>query len=156
MYHAVVRRKVRAIFASITDGDYRPMLDGLGASFTYRFHGDHALGGVRTTRAAMTLWWERIFRILPAARFDVVEVLVSGGPWRTRLAIRLYVAGDLPGGERYENTVFQFMTLRWGKVTSIETMEDLQVLERALSAVVASGNAEAGAAPIADTQPGMG
>jgi hypothetical protein len=58
------------------------------------------------------------------------------------------VSGPLPNGERYENLVFQFMTLRWGKVSSVETVEDLQVLERALQIVAEAGNSEAGAAPI--------
>lgn len=63
---------------------------------------------------------------------------------------RYRVSGPLPNGERYENTVFQFMTLRWGKVSSVETIEDLQILERALKVVAASGKPEAIADPILD------
>ena len=40
------------------------------------------------------------------------------------------------------------MTLRWGKVSSVETVEDLQVLERALQIVADSGKPEALADPI--------
>lgn len=58
------------------------------------------------------------------------------------------VRGPLPAGEQYENLVFQFMTLRWGKVSTVETVEDLQVLERALCLVADSGKPEALAAPI--------
>ena len=29
MYHAVVRRKVRSVFARLGEGDYRPMIDSL-------------------------------------------------------------------------------------------------------------------------------
>jgi ketosteroid isomerase-like protein len=54
----------------------------------------------------------------------------------------------VPNGDRYENTVFQFMTLAWGKVTSVETVEDLQALERALRIVAESGVEEALASPI--------
>lgn len=61
--------------------------------------------------------------------------------------MRSLVSGPLPDSERYENTVLQFMTLKWGKVIAEETDEDLQVLERALRKVDA-GNAEATAAPI--------
>jgi len=150
VYTWIVGARVRATFDRINDGDYRTMVDGLAPSFRYRFHGDHALGGVRTTRESMLRWWERVVRLLPGARFDVQDVLVNGGPWNTRIAVRSVVSGDLPDGSRYENTVFQFMTLVWGRVSSVETVEDLQVLERALEAVAASGVEEARAAPIVD------
>ncbi|GGM30612.1 hypothetical protein GCM10010102_27540 [Promicromonospora citrea] len=64
--------------------------------------------------------------------------------------MRSRVSGELPDGGRYENTVFQFLTLVWGRVTDVETMEDLQVLERALDVVEAAGVSEAAAAPITD------
>lgn len=150
MYTRIVRAKVRSTFAAINAGDHMPMVESLAPTFEYRFHGEHALGGRRTSKQAMLRWWERTFALLPGARFDVQDVLVAGGPWRTRVAVRCFVSGDLPGGERYENTVFQFMTLRWGKVTSVETVEDLQVLERALQAVADAGVAEALAPPIED------
>ncbi|WP_026930373.1 nuclear transport factor 2 family protein [Glycomyces tenuis] len=148
MYKRIVRAKVRSIFEKINGGDYMPMVDGLATSFEYRFHGDHALGGSRTSRDAMVRWWERAFRLLPGAVFDVQDVVVNGGPWRTHVAVRSRVSGELPGGARYENTVFQFLTLVWGRVTSVETIEDLQVLERALRAVAEAGRPEALEAPI--------
>ena len=150
MYKRMVRAKVMSTFEKINDGDYMAMVDGLAPSFEYRFHGDHALGGRRSTRESMIRWWERIFRLLPGTRFRLQEVLIDGGPWRTRVAVRSLVSGDLPDGKRYENTVFQFMTLVWGKVTRVETVEDLQVLERALRAVAESGKPEALSPPLED------
>ncbi|MFV0375250.1 nuclear transport factor 2 family protein [Microbacterium sp.] len=145
-----MRSKVAAIFDRINEGDYSAMVDALAPAFEYRFHGEHALGGRRTTVAAMNRWWQRIFRLLPGVRFDIREVLVDGSPWRTRVAVRAEVAGELPGGALYRNTVFQFLTLAWGRVTSVETLEDLQVLEAALHAVGDAGNAEALADPETD------
>lgn len=150
MYAAIVRSKVRGIFDEINVGNYRPVVDGLADEFSYRFHGEHALGGLRTKKSSMEAWWERVLRLLPGAKFEIQEVLVSGGPWRTRLAVRSTVSGPLPNGDVYNNTVFQFMTLRWGRVTDVETVEDLQVLERALAIVARSGIVEAEAAPIVD------
>jgi hypothetical protein len=66
------------------------------------------------------------------------------------VAVRSLVAGELPGGARYENTVFQFLTLSWGRVVSVETIEDLQVLEAALRAVADAGEPEALAEPLTD------
>lgn len=148
MYKHIVRRRVRSTFDRINAGDYLMMVDGLAQDFEYRFHGEHALGGRRTTRSGMIRWWQRTLRLLPGARFDIQDILVNGGPWRTRVAVRSLVSGDLPNGRRYENTVFQFLTLSWGKVTSVETIEDLQKLERALRSVAAAGRPEALAEPI--------
>lgn len=148
MYKRIVRAKVRSTFERINGGDYMPMVNGLAPSFEYRFHGDHALGGRRTSKDAMIRWWERAFRLLPGVRFDIQDIVVDGGPWSTRVAVRSRVSGELPGGSRYENTVFQFLTLAWGRVTSIETIEDLQVLEHALRAVADAGDPEALEAPI--------
>lgn len=150
MYKRIVRSKVRSTFERINKGDYMAMIDGLASSFEYRFHGNHALSGRRTTRDAMIRWWERVLELLPGARLDIQDVLVNGWPWQTRIAVRASVSGDLPGGARYENTVLQFMTLAWGKVVSVETVEDLQVLEGALSIVAESGKPEAYAEPIRD------
>ncbi|MFT4029405.1 MAG: nuclear transport factor 2 family protein [Protaetiibacter sp.] len=148
MYKRIVRAKVRSTFDRINTGDYMAMVDGLAPEFEYRFHGEHALGGCRTSRDGMIRWWQRTLRLLPGARFDIQDVLVNGGPGHTRVAVRSLVSGDLPDGGRYENTVFQFLTLSWGKVTSVETIEDLQVLERALRSVADAGEPEALAAPI--------
>lgn len=150
MYKRIVRAKVRGVFERINAGDYMAMVDGLAPSFEYRFHGDHALGGRRTTRESMIRWWERVMDLLPGAQFNIRDVLVNGGPWRTRIAVRASISGELPDGTRYENTVFQFMTLVWGKVVSVETCEDLQKLGRALAVVAEAGTAEALAAPITD------
>ena len=44
--------------------------------------------------------------------------------------------------------MIQLMTLAWGKVTEVATLEDLQVLQRALEAMAGAGTEEAVAAPI--------
>lgn len=150
LYAAIVRGKVRDTFERISRGDYATMVAGLDEPFEYRFHGEHALGGRRTSREAMTRWWQRVMRLLPGLRFEVLEVLVQGPPWRTRVAARLRITGSLPGGARYENLAFQFLTLRWGRVRSIETIEDLQRLVRALELVADAGLAEAAAEPVED------
>lgn len=158
MYHALVRSRLLSVFADINRGNAQPMLTALADEFRYRFHGEHALGGERRSREAMRRWWDRVFRLLPHARFVVTDALVTGWPWHTRIALRLRIRGDLPGGEPYENTMMQFLTMRWGRVTEIESLEDLQQLMRALDQVALAGNPEAHAAPIPDeprgTNPG--
>ena len=46
------------------------------------------------------------------------------------------------------------MTLRWGKVVYVETLEDLQVLDRAQATVAAAGVTGASDAPISDMSEG--
>jgi ketosteroid isomerase-like protein len=150
IFARIVEARVRSVFDRVNAGDYMHMVDGLGEPFAYVFHGDHALGGRRTSRDAMIRWWQRVGDLLPGAQFTIHEVIVRGGPWRTRIAVRAGIRGPLPGGEVYRNTLFQFMTLRWGKVIEVETVEDLQVLTHALAVVAASGKAAAAAAPIVD------
>ncbi|GIE34573.1 hypothetical protein Ait01nite_076180 [Actinoplanes italicus] len=150
MYHRIVASKVRAVFDQINNGNYEPMLASLAPEFRYRFYGSHALSGERRTVAAMRLWWERVFRLLPEARFRVEEVIVAGGPWFTRIATVAHVSGPLPDGTRYDNTVHQILHMRWGRITEVRTLEDTVTLQRALDVVAAAGNVEAHAAPITD------
>lgn len=149
MYSSIVRRKIEDIFEQVNRRNYAPMLDSLAPSFSYKFHGDHALGGCRTSKEAMARWWERVFRLLPDLKFELQDVLVSGWPWQTKIAIRAGVHGSLPGQTIYNNTMFQIMELRWGKVVKIETIENLQILEQALAAAAEAGASEAQAPPIA-------
>lgn len=148
LYATIVRRRIKRTFRDINQGNVQPMLDTLADPFVYVFHGTHALGGRRTSKDAMRLWWERVFRLLPGIRFDVQEVVINGWPWNTRVAVRSLVSGDLPNGELYSNTAFQFMNVRWGRITRIETMEDTQILEQALQVVAESGCVEALEPPI--------
>ena len=65
MYRRIVANKIRATFREINAGNYQAMIDSLADSFQYRFHGSHALGGTRTSKKTMILWWERVNRLLP-------------------------------------------------------------------------------------------
>lgn len=150
MYSAVVRSRIRATFDAINDGNYQPMLDSFAPAFEYVFHGDHALGGRRTTLRAVQEWWERVFRLLPEHHFHIEQVLVSGTPRTTHVAVKARVTGQPPNAEPYENTMLQLLYLRWGRITRIETLENLQTLETALAEMYAAGHAEAKAPPIID------
>ena len=108
MYRRIVANKIRAIFQEINAGNYQAMIDSLADSFQYRFHGSHALGGTRTSKKTMILWWERVNRLLPGAHFDVQDILVSGYPWRTRVAVLARVSGDLPVGSVTRIRCFSF------------------------------------------------
>ena len=150
MYRLIVAARIRGIFEKLSAGDPEAMIRSLAPRFTYRFYGDHALGGERTSASAMRAWWGRVFRLLPGIRCEVRDVLVAGWPWSTRATTDVAVYVALPDGTRYENVVNQFVRLRWGRVTEIRTLEDTQKLARALEALASSGYSEAVAAPITD------
>jgi ketosteroid isomerase-like protein len=151
MYASIVERKLRAIFASLNQGDCTPMLDGLAPDFAYRFEGDSPIGGLRTSRVTMQLWWERLYRLFPGFQFEVREVAVVGPPWNTRIhAVLGFVVPHAPDGP-YRNIVMQFMRMRWGKVTYIHTLEDTQRCDRYLAwSTLANDRPESLAAPITD------
>ena len=148
IYHCIVGRQVRNAFAQISAGNWEAMVAGMAPSFTYRFYGDHALGGERRTRDALRSWWERCFRLLPNTRFEVRDVLVDGWPWNTRVATAVTVHVGVVDGSTYENVVHQFLRIRWGKITEVRTLEDTAVLQRTLDRLAAAGYAEAHAAQI--------
>ena len=154
VYHRIVAGKVRGIFQQINAGNYEPMLDSLAPTFSHRFYGDHALSGERTTVAAMRLWWERVFGFIPAGRFHPQQILVKGWPWSTVIATHVTITAQLPDGSGYRNVFAQFIRMRWARITEIHTIEDTQTLVRALDSLAASGNAEAHAVPITDTDAG--
>src|SRR5262245_49928491 len=52
MYHAIVRRRIRALFAAINRGDAEPVLASFARRFEHAFLGEHALGGARHTLPA--------------------------------------------------------------------------------------------------------
>jgi ketosteroid isomerase-like protein len=152
MYHAIVARKVRSVFASISSGDPVPMLDSLAPAFVYRFEGDSAIGGVRNRRESMRLWWERMYRLFPGFRFVVRDVLVAGPPWNTRICTQLDFEMPLPDGRGYRNVVMQTMRMRWGRITEILTLEDTQRCMRLLQWRAGQGEAEALAPAISDAE----
>jgi len=129
--------------------DWAYVVDQFAPGFTYRFVGDHALGGTRRTRAAMADWFERLFRLFPDIHFTVRDVLVAGWPWRTR-AVALVAVRAQVDGTPYRNEVAQELEIRWGRITRIVTLEDTAKLARALGELRHGGVAEAAAAPIAD------
>ena len=69
---------------------------------------------------------------VPDLKLEPVEIVVSGGPWNTRVATRFEVDSSLAGGGRYENVGMQFLRLRWGKAVEDRLYEDTQVLDEAI------------------------
>jgi len=155
VYHRIVARKVRATFALISAGNWEPMITGMAPRFSYRFYGSSALSGERHTLDSLRRWWERSFRLMPEASFQVEEVIVAGGPWATRIATRVRVRATLADGSAYDNVFMQNLSMRLARITEIHTLEDTAALQAALDRLAAAGIDEAHAAPIIDGEPAM-
>jgi ketosteroid isomerase-like protein len=154
IYRAIVRRRVRKLFAEANAGNWQAIVDGLAPAFHYRFVGDTPLGGTRTTHDAMRRWFERLYRLFPGSRFAPETVVVEGPPWRTTIMTYVKIHGTAPGSigadEPYENEFMQRMSLRWGRITSVLTIEDTQRFANILPALAAAGVADATQPPITD------
>ena len=155
MYRMIVARKIRASWREVQQRNAGAVVDQFARDFEYRFVGEHALGGVRRTRASQLEWFERLFRVFPSIEFTVRDVIVTGPPWRTRAAVLLDVR--IPGERGYSdaepvwtNEVMQTVELRWGRITRIVTMTDTQREVAILTRLTEAGMAEASAAPIED------
>ena len=60
-------------------------------------------------------------------QFTLEDILVAGGPWNTRVAMRLisFIDGD-DGIDRYNNRAVAILELRWGKLVAWEDYEDTE------------------------------
>ncbi len=148
MYRAIVARRVRSAWAHIDARDPGFVIDQLAPGFEHSFAGDHAMGGTRRSRESLTAWFERVFRLFPAIRFEVRDVLVRGMPWNTRAVALVHVRAGEVDGVPYENEFAQTIDLRWGRIVRIHTLEDTQKLAEALERLDAAGVGEAVAEPI--------
>lgn len=154
IYRAIVRRQVRTLFAQANGGNWEAIVAGLAPSFTYRFIGETPLGGTRTTHAAMRRWFDRLYRLFPGSQFAPVRIVVEGPPWNTQIMTYVKIQGTAPttagAPAPYENEFMQAMILRWGKITSVITLEDTQRFVEALPRLAAAGIDDATASPITD------
>src|SRR6476646_5510288 len=87
MYHAIVRGRIRALFAAVNKGNAEPVLAAFAPAFEHAFLGEHALGGARHTLSATRGWYERLYRLLPDIHFDLRQIEVSGPPWNTTVVV---------------------------------------------------------------------
>ncbi|MEV4515206.1 winged helix-turn-helix transcriptional regulator [Dactylosporangium sp. NPDC049525] len=59
------------------------IIDQLASDVRMTFQGDTSLGATCSIRAALAAWSERLFRLLPDARFELRQAAVDGPLWNT-------------------------------------------------------------------------
>jgi ketosteroid isomerase-like protein len=150
MYHWIVKRRIRASFEALNQHNYQAVVSQFTPAISHSFAGQHALGGSRHSVTSAQKWYERLFRLFPDLRFDVRNIVVSGLPGDTRIAVQFRVDLTPPEGGAYFNDVAQFIRLQWGRITEIMLYEDTDKLVDLLGRMTAGGVAEASAPPITD------
>lgn len=149
IYASIVKRLVMQSFDHVNNRRWDALLAPTASNIHHRFAGVHSLGGERHDRETLRRWFERLGRVLPTLRLNVLRIWVKGFPWETTALVQWEARATLADGDAsYYNRGLHVITLRWGKVHAIEVYEDSQAVARALATQAAAGIAEAAAAPI--------
>ena len=138
MYKTIIRMMVRQNVARLNAGDAGPMLTMASRNVELRFPGDNS--------------WARMFRPVEKSRrpyathngidecrafadrfaaegiqFTLEDIMVNGGPWNTRVAMRL--VSHKPGAngvDEYNNRAMAVLEIRWGRLVVWEDYEDTE------------------------------
>ena len=157
MYRAFVRWRIRKTFLEeLSHGDHPAIVRRMAPNVIHTFPGAGALAGTRSSREALGLWFERLFRLFPVLRFAVDDIFVTGWPWRTVVAVRWRDWGEAADGGRYENRGCELFEIRWGRATAIHQYLDTEVVHESLERMAGAGIAEASAPPIGVASPAPG
>lgn len=147
MIKRISRRIYRKGLADLSRGDLDAVLSVFHPSCRLRFIGDTPLGADLSDPADIRRWFERFQRLLPDARFEPQQIVVSGPPWNLRLAGHVVIRSTVVG-EPYENEFAHFLRLRWGRVVDDLILEDTQRWARACERLRAAGVLEAAEPPM--------
>lgn len=148
MYHAFIRHQVRKSFASLGTVPPSDEVGNLAPDVEHVFAGDSAIGGARRGPAAFVRWLERVYRLLPDLKFEVQDVIISGGPFNTRVAVHWQSRATSVAGDPYANDGVHLIRMSKGRITHIRVFTDTEVITRTMAAVAEKGFEEAAAMPL--------
>ena len=98
----------------------------------------------RTHRQRCVPRVEGLLWVLPNLQIKVNKIWVKGWPWHTMVFVQWDATATLLNGDSsYFNRGFHVITMRWGKVCSLDVFEDPQEVARGLTAQAQSGLKEA-------------
>lgn len=129
MYRWVVQKIVRRTFAQMSAGDHQAPVRMFREDGCFRFPGSHALGGEYSGRPAVEGWFRQAWSMFDFD-FQVLDVVVSGMPWNTRVGTRFNVVVTAADGETFANRGMQYVRLSWGRIVEDEIYEDTETVAR--------------------------
>lgn len=148
MYHLIVKELTRKNFEHVANGNFETVLAGCSPNMRHVFHGDHALGGERNDLNSFKLWLERVARLSPQFSFEIHNIFVEGGPWRTKIVVQWTKHDKNPNGIIDSSWGIHLITLEWFQTTVIEVFPDTAGTIAEMQTKGFYGMEEALAAPI--------
>lgn len=129
MYAGLVGRLLRWVIEQLNQGRVSRVVWLFSADAVFEFPGESSWSGTRKGRHEIGRWLQRFADT--GLALEVVDVVVSGGPWDMRVATRFrdrLVDGD--GSVVYENEGVLYDRIRWGRITRHESHEDTERVAR--------------------------
>jgi ketosteroid isomerase-like protein len=148
VYHAIMRSKIKDVFKSLSRGDYQPVLSSLAPNFEHWFIGDHALSGLRTSMPVTRAWYERLYKIFPDLRFELINIVVQGTPWDTTVMIEWMDLFTLRNGRQGSNVGVHIIHFKWAKADSVRIYCDTKLLIESLEVQSVHGVEDARQLPL--------
>lgn len=137
MYKWAVRALVRHGIERLNDGDPSFLLRLAHPEIEFTFPGDNSWAGMHrpvakgrerhVTHRGIDECRSFAERFVEAGlHIEIEDILVNGGPWNIRVAVRGtdHLAGA--AGDEYNNRLVDYMVIRWGRVVSWEAYEDTE------------------------------
>ena len=131
-FRGFVAREVRKRFADMSRGDTAAVLRFFADDAHFHYPGDHELAGDHHPKPRIEDWFARAWGLFDFD-FEVHDVLVGGGPRRTRIATRFTVRVTTPDGRVFVNPGMQYGVIRWGRVVEDRIHLDTQLVAEALA-----------------------
>jgi len=121
----IARRMIGRAIARLNAGDPGPILRNYSRDAVLVFPGSHSWGARYQGKDDIGRFFRRAVSV--RLQFEITDVVVAGPPWRMTACVRLTDRATAPDGtEIYANRVFEFLTLRWGKIVRQELYLDTQ------------------------------
>ena len=139
MYKASIRALLRHAVKRLNAGDYSMLLKMASPDFELAFPGDNSWATTfrppqRSRQPHIThrgideatYFAERF--VGEGIQFHIEDILVNGGPWKIRVALRVqdFIPASDGGDDIYNNRVTAFLEIRWGRLVRWEDYEDTQ------------------------------
>ena len=148
IYHFFVKIRIYHIFKNLNSGNFDFVLQQFAPNAEHWFSGQHALSGRRTTAEKIKLWYLRLSNIFRGIQFEILQLLVSGTPWNTRVVVEWKDYVPDKNGSPLPNQGVFMIRLSWGKATEFHVYCDTQKIEKNLMILASQGVTEATAPPI--------
>lgn len=122
MYRMLVARITRRSILTLVSGRGTWPLRLLADDVRFRFPGASSWAASTASSGDMARWIRDFAALRPS--YEVLDVVVTGPPWNTRIAVRLRDGV----GDDYVNEGMQYIRMRWGKLTFEQVYLDTEAV----------------------------